>query len=64
MRLRHVLEVRVAGMARLSWPLAFRWLHDALIEDALDRAENFGRPSPVKQREWSWWVNLLRLAAS
>ncbi|CAN5336746.1 hypothetical protein BH18ACI2_BH18ACI2_00910 [soil metagenome] len=63
-RLRHVLEMRVAGVARLSWPLVFRWLHDALIEDALDRAENFGQPSPIKQREWSWWVCLLRRVLS
>jgi hypothetical protein len=37
--LRHVLEGRPRGWLRLGWPLCFRWLHDALIEDAFDRAE-------------------------
>ncbi|HYO91997.1 MAG TPA: hypothetical protein VEQ40_10185, partial [Pyrinomonadaceae bacterium] len=38
-QLRHVLAMQVSGGARLSWPLVFRPLHDALIEDALDRAD-------------------------
>lgn len=37
--LRHTLEGRPTGWMRLGWPLAIRWLHDALIEDAFDRAE-------------------------
>ena len=37
-RLRHTLEVRLSGTARLTWPFVIRWLHDALLEDALDRA--------------------------
>jgi hypothetical protein len=37
--LRHVLEGRPKGWLRLGWPLCFRWLHDALIEDAFDRTE-------------------------
>ncbi len=37
--LRHVLEGKPYGWLRLGWPLCFRWLHDALIEDLLDRAE-------------------------
>jgi hypothetical protein len=36
--LRHELVMQVAGTARLTWPVVFRPLHDALIEDALDRA--------------------------
>jgi hypothetical protein len=36
--LRHVLEMRAVGRARLSWPLLFRPLHNALIEDGFDRA--------------------------
>ncbi len=59
-RLRHVLEMRLEGWARLSWPLVFRWLHDALLEDALDRAEAFIASRPVKQRRWSLWVRVLR----
>ena len=37
--LRHVLEGRPVGAMHFLWPLFFRPLHDALIEDALDRAE-------------------------
>ena len=37
--LRHTLEGRPTGWMRLGWPLVFRPLHDALIEDAFDRAE-------------------------
>jgi hypothetical protein len=59
--LRHALVMRVEGWARLSWPLAFRWLHDALIEDALDRAQSWCESqSAARQRQWSLWVRLLR----
>lgn len=37
--LRHTMEGTPRNWLRLGWPLCFRWLHDALIEDALDRAE-------------------------
>jgi len=35
----HTLEGRPTSWLHLGWPLYFRWLHDALIEDAFDRAE-------------------------
>jgi hypothetical protein len=35
----HTLEGRPKSWLRLGWPLCFRWLHDALIEDAFDQAE-------------------------
>jgi hypothetical protein len=41
---------------------AVRWLHDALIEDALDRAETATAGRPVPARRWSPWVRLLRAA--
>ena len=57
--LRHTLEMTARGPAILSWPLVFRPLHDALIEDSLATAEaSLGR-SPRLQR-WSPWVRLLR----
>lgn len=62
-RLRHVIKMRLEGVARLTWPLAIRWLHDALVEDALDRAEAFAAKAQVKPREWSLWVKLLRRVA-
>jgi len=56
---RHIIEMRLQGVARSSWPLAIRPLHDALIEDAFDRAESFINRPPGK-REWSRWAKLLR----
>ncbi len=37
--LRHVIDARPVGSMRLAWPLAVRWLHDALIEEAFDGVE-------------------------
>lgn len=37
--LRHVLQGRARGGMTVRWALVIRWLHDALVEDALDRAE-------------------------
>ncbi|MBA3239743.1 MAG: SRPBCC family protein [Acidobacteria bacterium] len=63
-RLRHTLSMRARGWARLSWPLLFRPLHDALVEDALDRAEvSFQVPS-AGPRQWPRRVRALRRAAS
>lgn len=57
---RHVLEARTRGQMRLLWPLAFRWLHDALVEDALDRAAAAGHGAAVTPRPLGPWVRLLR----
>ncbi|HYD71071.1 hypothetical protein [Azospirillum sp.] len=58
-RLVHTLEMVAAGPARFSWPLVFRPLHDALLEDALDKAERAfgGRPTAAR---WSLYVRALR----
>jgi hypothetical protein len=58
-RLRHVLTMNPRGAARVSWPLVFRPLHDALVEDALDRAA-MAVGEPPARRGWSLWVRLLR----
>lgn len=58
--MRNVLEGRAVGWMRILWPLAFQWLHDALIEDALDRAEAFASGRAVSVPRWSPWVRLLR----
>lgn len=56
--LRHVLEMDIRGRAYLTWPLIFRPLHDALVEDALDKAAvRFGRSGTAR---WSPYVRLLR----
>jgi hypothetical protein len=57
--LRHTLEMHLRGPAWLTWPLVFRPLHDALVEDCLDRAAQvLGTPPPP--RRWSPYVRLLR----
>lgn len=61
--LRHTIHMRVFGTALLSWPLAIRHLHDALLEDALALAQASLGITPVV-RPWSWWVKFLRWAMS
>lgn len=61
--LRHRLVANTVGWTRLSWPLMWRWLHDALVEDALDKAAaNLGCREP--RSSWSMYVRMLRRAAS
>ena len=57
--LRHTLEMEAQGPALLSWPLVFRWLHDACVEDALSLAQvSLGIEPTV--HPWSAWVRMLR----
>ena len=57
--LRHTVRMQTSGRALLSWPFAYRPLHDALIEDALAQATaSLGLESQV--RPWSRWVEVLR----
>lgn len=59
--LRHVIDMQVGGRAWLAWAIAIRPLHDALLEDALDRAERaLGKSLP--ERDWSAWVKFVRWA--
>ncbi|NHC12504.1 SRPBCC family protein [Motilibacter deserti] len=60
--LRHTLEAEVHGTTRLVWSLALRNLHDALIEDLLDRAELAVEGSVHSPARWSPYVRLLRRA--
>ena len=61
--LRHTLEMRAWGLTMLSWPLVYRPLHDALIEDSLATAEaSLGLPP--RMRAWSPWVKFLRFLVS
>jgi hypothetical protein len=60
--LEHRVEMRLSGPALLSWPLLYRPLHDALVEDALTQAEaSLGLPQ--HPRAWSARVRLLRRLA-
>jgi hypothetical protein len=57
--LRHTVKMATHGPALLSWPLVFRPLHDALIEDSLATAQaSLGQTPRMKQ--WSLWVRFLR----
>ncbi len=58
--LRHVVEGRAKGRMLFAWPVVFRPLHDALLEDALDRAESEVGRAPSHPRSWSSWVRILR----
>jgi hypothetical protein len=58
--MRHVLEGTPTGVMRVIWPLAFRWLHDALVEDALDRAEAEASGAEWRRRPWPIHVRALR----
>jgi hypothetical protein len=60
--LRHVLEGRARGAMVLLWPLAVRWAHDAVVEDAFDLAEAALGVGPSTPARWSPWVRLLRTA--
>ena len=58
-KLRHTIEMKTAGIAVLNWFLVIRPLHDALMEDALDKVEGtFCDVGPPKA--WSRRVVLLR----
>ncbi|MET9697424.1 SRPBCC family protein [Streptomyces sp. NPDC006529] len=58
--LRHTLAMKTGGLARLTWPLAFRAMHDACLEDALDRAELACTGTVARPARWSPYVRLLR----
>ncbi|MEU7164439.1 SRPBCC family protein [Streptomyces morookaense] len=59
--LRHTLAMDARGPARLTWPLVFRPLHDACLEDSLDRAELACSGTVARPARWSPYVRLLRL---
>ncbi len=55
----HTIDIKASGIGILSWVLAIRWLHDALVEDAFDKVENYFSEEK-KRTEWNSWVKLLR----
>lgn len=57
--LRHTIEMRTAWSANLSWFVVIRPLHNALMEDALDRAEVFAGGRRCSRR-YSFWLRFLR----
>lgn len=61
-RLRHAISAEASGWDLVRWTVATRWLHDALVEDALDRAELVLTGSIRAPAQWSPWVRILRWA--
>ena len=61
--LRHALKMETRGMAWLSWPLIYRPLHDALLEDSMATAQAALGLTPRVQA-WSPWVRWLRWLVS
>ncbi|RJO70787.1 SRPBCC family protein [Nocardia panacis] len=59
-RLTHEILMDPHGWDRLAFPLAWRWLHDALIEDGLDLAEAELVPGTPPRSRHSAYVRFLR----
>lgn len=62
--LRHVLKAEARGPMRVLWPLVVRWMHDACLEDLLDRAERSLGAGPALPAKWSPWMRTLWSVAS
>ncbi|MCB2223555.1 MAG: SRPBCC family protein [Actinobacteria bacterium] len=61
--LTHTIDGRASARFALPWLLVYRPLHDALVEDALDRAERETCGEVASPARWSWWVRMLRRLA-
>lgn len=58
--MRHMLRGRAIGRVRWQWPLLFEPLHNALIEDSLDRASAAVSDSAYRPRRWTTRTRALR----
>ncbi len=58
--LRHTLVGHTEGRMRWQWPLIFRPLHDALIEDSLDHAIAAMSETPYRPARWGTHARTLR----
>lgn len=57
--LRHSISMIVNWHGLLLWVVAIRWLHDALLEDALDKVDRQLSLHPVASQH-GFWVKFLR----
>ena len=57
----HTIDAQANGSMKLMWPFVVRWLHDALLEDALDNAEAFARHNTVVRQPLPIHVRFLRV---
>lgn len=58
--LRHLAVADPRGRMRWLWPLAVRWLHEAVLQDLLDNAERAATGAVRMPNRWSPWVRALR----
>ena len=59
-KLKHTIDMNTRGLASLKWLIVIRPLHDALIEDLLDKIET-QLTDNNKKSQWSLWVRFLRM---
>ncbi len=57
--LKHTISMNVSGKGIFAWYVAIKWLHDALLEDCLDKAENNFLTEKISS-DWNLWVRFLR----
>ncbi len=62
--LRHEVVANPEGWMRLKWPLVIRWVHDAVVEEVLDRAEVATGTVLVQPYQRSLWVRALLAVGS
>ena len=60
--LRHVVDAECDVKTWLKWRILIGPLHDALLEDALDRFASALPGQPPRPARWSPWVRFLRWA--
>lgn len=56
----HLIAMDLSGLALLTWPLVFRPLHDALLEDSLDKVQAYLAGEEWVRRDWPISVRFLR----
>ncbi|MFC4638230.1 hypothetical protein [Deinococcus hohokamensis] len=59
-RVTHTIQGTLRGSMILLWPLAIRWLHEALLQDLFDQAERLATGQVARSARWSLWVRVLR----
>ncbi len=57
--IKHTIEMSLSSKGILTWYIAIKWLHDALLEDCLDKVESHFLPEP-KSTKWNFLVCMLR----
>ncbi|MBT8233393.1 MAG: hypothetical protein HKO66_13305 [Saprospiraceae bacterium] len=58
-QIKHVIEMNANGRGIFLWFIGIKWLHEALIQDAFDKVENYFQKDN-KETPWNIWVHLLR----